>query len=51
MHSETLWQILFPAPNFEQNTLSEHMYPSAAVPGIFSGIQLSQKQRHEYVAK
>lgn len=25
--------------------------PSAAVPGIFTGIQPSQKQRHEYVAK
>lgn len=50
-HSEALWQILFPVPNSEQNILSAHMYPSAAVPGIFTGVQPSQNQRHEYVTK
>ena len=51
MRLEALWQILFPAPNSEQNILSAHMYPSAAVPGIFTVVQPSQKQRHKSVTK
>lgn len=51
MHSEALWQIAFPAPNSELNISSTHMYQSATVPGIFTGVQPSQKVTCVYNGK